>query len=124
MLDTNDSPTEPREALTHGRFCTDPRENGSGMCSNICRNSSAERDFGSRFRFRTFFYAHEAHGIELIRDNLPAHRGVKQDTHQILEMGLVLTRKREPLQPVFDRKRFDLVERALGPFWLYVIPEP
>src|ERR1700722_4222945 len=25
--------------------------NGSGMCSNICRNSSAERAFGSRFRF-------------------------------------------------------------------------
>jgi hypothetical protein len=46
-----------------------------------------------------------------------AHRGVKQDTHQIVEMG-------EPLQPVFDRKRFDLVERALCSFWLYVILEP
>jgi hypothetical protein len=47
-----------------------------------------------------FFYAHDAHGIELIWDNLPAHRGVKQDTHQILEMGLALTRKGEPLQPL------------------------
>jgi hypothetical protein len=85
----------------------------------VCR-----KRFWLSFSFRTFFYAHEAHGIELIWDKLPAHRGVKQDTHQILEMGLALRRKGEPLQPVFDRKRFDLVERALGPFWLYVIPEP
>jgi hypothetical protein len=76
------------------------------------------------FSFRTVFYAHEAHGIELIRDQLPAHRGVKQDAHQILEMRLALRREGETLQPVFDRKRFDLIERALGPFRLYVILEP
>src|ERR1700756_5383794 len=28
------------------------------------------------FSFRTVLYAHEAHGVELIWDQLPAHRGV------------------------------------------------
>jgi hypothetical protein len=38
----------------------------------------------------TVLYAHEAHGIELIWDQLPTHRGVKQDAHQIHEMGLAM----------------------------------
>jgi hypothetical protein len=47
--------TEGSRPGPYGRFCTDPRENGSGMCSNICRNSSPERDLGSRFRFEPSF---------------------------------------------------------------------
>jgi hypothetical protein len=45
--------------------------------------------------FRAVLYANEAHGIELIRDQFPAHRGVKQDVHQILEMRLAFRRKGE-----------------------------
>ena len=39
-------------------------------------------------------------------------------------MGLALRCEAEFLQPVFDRKRFDLAERTLTPLWLYVILEP
>jgi len=62
----------------------------------------------------------------VLNDGINSQRiaALKQDAHQIFEMGLALRRKGEPLQPVFDRKRFDLVERALGPFWLYVILQP
>ena len=38
----------------------------------VCRKS-----FRLPFSFRTVFYAREAHGVELISDQLPAHRGVK-----------------------------------------------
>ena len=62
--------------------------------------------------------------VELIRDQFPTHRGVKQDVHQILEMGLTFRRKREFLQRVFNEKRFDLVEETLSPLWLHVILEP
>jgi hypothetical protein len=58
------------------------------------------------------------------RNQFPTHRGVKQDMHQILEMGLTFRRKREFLQPLFNEKRFDLVEETLSPPWLYVILEP
>ena len=74
--------------------------------------------------FRTVLHAHEAHGVELIWDQFPAHRGVKQDVHQILEMGLTFRRKGEFLQPIFNEKRFDLVEQILSPLWLYVVLEP
>ena len=42
--------------------------------------------------FRTVFHKHEAHWVELIWDQLPAHRGVIQNAHQILEMGLAFRR--------------------------------
>jgi hypothetical protein len=105
-----------------------------------CNNAHRSKRFGDVLRylqeliyrenswlphsFRTVLHAHEAHGVELIRNQFPTHRGVKQDMHQILEMGLTFRRKREFLQPLFNEKRFDLVEETLSPPWLYVILEP
>ena len=76
------------------------------------------------FPLRTVLNAYEAHGVECIWDQFAAHRSVTSYAHQILEMGLALRREGKFLQPVFDRKRFDLVERTSTPLWLYVVLQP
>ena len=96
--------------------------NGSGMCSNSLRNSSADSAVGSFFR--TVLYTYEAHGVELIGNQLPSHRRVEQHAHHAFQMGLALRCEIEFLQPVFNEQGFDLVEWKLTPFGIYVVLKP
>src|SRR6266705_5835887 len=65
--------------------------------------------------FRTVLDADQAHGIVLIRNQLPAHGRIKKDTHQVFEMRLAFRCQVEPLEPVLNEQWFDLLDGMVSP---------
>ena len=74
------------------------------------------------YSFRGISYPHQAHGIGLIRKQVPSHSAVEKNPHLVLQVTLALWCKVESLQPLLDSKRFDLIKRVLAPLGPDVVP--
>src|ERR1700686_5287551 len=58
--------------------------------------------------FLTVLDADQAHGVVLIRNQLPSHGRIKKDTDQVFEVRLAFRCQGELLEPILNEQRFDL----------------
>src|SRR5260370_710743 len=93
------------------------------MCRRTSRNCSMVNTAATR-TLRRIFHPHEAHGIGLIWKQFPSHSAVEKNPHLVFQVALALWREVKSLQPLFDSKWFDLIDRVLAPLCPDVVLQP